>query len=154
MITRKICAATLLLIFSLGILHSCSKPQPVNFAGYRNVRFSNQGFSTGLIRMDVAFYNPNPFPMKIKETTLAISIDQEPFGEITQDSASFMPAKDTFLMPVSLRVNLVDLLHRVMNSSAADSLTLEAEGNCKIGRSGVFMNMPLHYQSKEIFKMF
>lgn len=133
---------------------SCSKPEPVSFAGYRNLRFSNEGFTTGIIRLDVAFYNPNPFPMKIKETDLMVSIDQKPFGQITQDSASLMPARDTFLMPVSFKVNLVDLLSKVLNASRHDSVLLEASGQCKIGRSGVFMKLPLHYRSKEILKMF
>lgn len=141
-------------VFCLAILSSCSKPDPVSFAGYRNVRFSNRGFSTGIIQMDVAFYNPNPFPMKIKETTLQVLIDQKPFGNISQDSASLMPAKDTFLMPVSFKINLVDLLQKVLNTPHLDSVTLEANGNCKIGRSGIFMSLPLHYKSREILKMF
>jgi LEA14-like dessication related protein len=143
-----------ILIFFAGILASCSKPEPVNFAGYRNVRFSNKGFSIGIIQLDVAFYNPNPFPMKIKEANMKVSIDKQPFGEITQDSARLMPAKDTFLMPVSLKVNMVDLLQKVLATSGHDSITLEATGNCKVGRKGIFMNLPLHYRSREILKMF
>lgn len=151
----KISISTLLLLTLLGgIFSSCSKPEPVNFVGYRNVRMSNQGFSTGIIQMDVAFYNPNPFPMKIKETTMQVLINKQPFGEITQDSASLMPAKDTFIMPVSLKINLVSLLQKVMNNKADDSVMLEADGNCQIGRSGVFMSLPLHYKSKEILRLF
>lgn len=135
-------------------LASCSKPQPVSFAGYRNLRFSSHGFATGIIRLDVAFFNPNPFPMKIKETSLEVSLNRQPVGEITQDSLSLMPAKDTFLMPVSFRVNLVDLLSKVAGASSGDSVFLEANGHCKIGKSGVFMTLPLHYRSREILQMF
>lgn len=144
----------LLLAVFAGLFSSCSKPSPVDFVGYRNVRLSNKGFSTGIIQMDVAFYNPNPFPMKIKETAMQVLINKQPFGEITQDSASLMPAKDTFIMPVSLKINLVNLLQKVLTNEARDSVMLEATGNCKIGRSGIFMTLPLHYKSKEILKLF
>lgn len=133
---------------------SCAKPEPVSFAGYRNLRFTNEGFTTGIVRLDVAFYNPNPFPMKIKETALAVSIDDKPFGQITQDSISQMPARDTFLMPVSFKVNLIDLAARILDRSRGDSILLEASGHCKIGKSGVYMNLPLHYRSKELLRMF
>lgn len=148
-LTLRICCG----IF-LFLAVSCSKPKPVSFAGYRNLRFSNEGFTTGIIRLDVAFYNPNPFPMKIKETALTVSIDRQPLGEITQDSLSQMPARDTFLMPVSFKVNLLDLVNKVLGASSRDSVLLEATGECKIGRSGVFMKLPLHYHSKEILRMF
>ncbi len=142
-------------IFILGVLlASCSKPRPVSFAGYRNIRFSNEGFSTGVIQMEVAFYNPNPYPMKIKETDLKVLVNRQPFGEITQDSLSLMPAKDTFLMPVSVKVNLIDLIQKAINLSGNDSVMVEANGSCKIGKSGVFFKMPLHYQSKEVLKIF
>lgn len=140
--------------FLAGFWVSCSKPAPVDFVGYRNVRLSNQGFATGIVQMDIAFYNPNPFPMKIKETALQILVNREPFGKITQDTASLMPAKDTFVMPVSLRINLAGLLQKLLNNEIRDSVTLEADGHCKIGRSGVFMTMPLHYKSKEILRLF
>lgn len=135
-------------------LVSCSKPKPVSFAGYRNLRISHEGFATGIVRLEVAFYNPNPFPMKIKETALQVSLDQQPLGEITQDSLSQMPARDTFLMPVSFKVNLLDLVGKVLGASSRDSVLLEATGACKIGRNGVFMKFPLHYRSKEILRMF
>lgn len=143
------------IFISFGIfLSSCSKPEPVSFAGYRNVRMSTRGFATGIIKMDIAFYNPNHFPMKIKDAAMQILINKESFGEITQDSLSLMPARDTFLMPVSLKINLINLLQKVLDHSAQDSVLLEANGNCKVGRSGVFMNLPLHYKSKEILKLF
>lgn len=149
---------TISTLFLLAILtaffSSCSKPDPVKFVGYNNVRFSNQGFATGIIQMDIAFYNPNPFPMKIKETAMNILINKQPFGQITQDSASLMPAKDTFVMPVSLKINLANLLQKVLAAQNRDSVMLEADGNCKIGRSGVFMTLPLHYKSKEILQLF
>jgi LEA14-like dessication related protein len=151
---RKNLWGLVMVVICLGVWDSCSKPQPVSFAGYRNVRLSNQGFSTGVINMDIAFYNPNPFPMKIKEATLNLSIDRQPFGRIVQDSERLMPARDTFLMPVSIRVNLVDLLSTVLNSSRRDSVSLEAKGSCKVGRKGVFVNLPLHYHSREILNMF
>lgn len=146
-----------ILIFSMTsflLLASCKKPVPISFAGYRNMRFSNEGFSTGIIRMDVAFYNPNPFPLKIKETALQILIDQKPFGKITQDSTSLMEAKDTFLMPVSLKINLIDLLSKVMRTAQEDSILLQATGSCKIGRKGIFTTIPLKYESKKSLKMF
>lgn len=144
----------ILAILLLSFFTSCSKPEPVSFAGYKNVRFSNEGFATGIIRMGVAFYNPNSFPMKIKETALQLLVDGHPLGKITQDFISRMPAKDTFLMPVSLKVNLVDLVQKVLSISQQDSILLQAKGSCKIGKAGVFRKLPLKYQSKEVLKMF
>lgn len=142
-------------IFLLGLLlTSCSQPQPVKFAGYRNIRFSNQGFSMGIIQMDAAFYNPNPYPMKIKDATLNVLINHLPFGEITQDSLRLMPAKDTFFMPVSLKINLIDFIQKVASISGSDSILLEANGSCKIGKSGVFIKLPLHYKSKQVLNIF
>ncbi|TAM97302.1 MAG: hypothetical protein EPN39_11620 [Chitinophagaceae bacterium] len=142
-------------IFLWGILFtSCNQPQPVRFAGYRNIHFSNQGFSTGVIQMDAAFYNPNSYPMKIKDAHLNVFINHLPFGEITQDSLRLMPAKDTFFMPVSVKINLIDFIQKAASLSGSDSILLEANGSCKIGKAGVFIKMPLHYKSKEVLNIF
>lgn len=81
MTKKKFLSPGIAVAIFMMLLASCSKPEPVSFAGYRNVRFSNHGFSTGIIQMDVAFFNPNPFPMKIKETALQVLINQKPFGQ-------------------------------------------------------------------------
>lgn len=151
---RKHLLGLVVVVVCLAAWDSCSKPEPVSFAGYRNVRLSNQGFSTGIINMEIAFYNPNSFPMKIRDAKMKLSIDHQPFGNITQDSERVMPPRDTFLMPVSIKINLVDLLARVLDMPGHDSVTLEATGNCKVGRKGVFVSLPLHYHSREVLKMF
>lgn len=154
MLKHRYAPAGWLLILWALLSTACSKPLPVSFVGYRNVKMSNQGFATGIIKLDMAFYNPNPFPLQIKGTQINVLINKQPLGEISQNSASLMPAKDTFIMPVSVRVNLVDLVNKVLNQQSPDSLLLEADGSCQVGRSGVYMHMPLHYRSKEVLKLF
>lgn len=136
------------------LIFSCSKPKAIQFSGIRNFHFMSGNLSTGIIKMNVALYNPNSFPMKIKETTLQVFINNRPLGEVTQDSLSLMPARDTFLMPISLRINLGDILQKVMALASKDSVFLRANGSYKLGRSGIFVKMPLHFQSKEALNLF
>lgn len=151
---KKNCTALYPFLF-LGIFFgSCNQPQAVSFTGYRNLHFSMRGFSTGMIKMDLALYNPNSFGMKIKEMSLQVLVNQKPFGEITQDSLCLMPPKDTFLMPVSFKVHIMGLLQNSISFSQKDSVLLEANGSCMVGKGGMFFKMPLHYKSKEIFKLF
>jgi hypothetical protein len=92
--------------------------------------------------------------MKIKDAHLNVFINHLPFGEITQDSLRLMPEKDTFFMPVSVKINLIDFIQKAASLSGSDSILLEANGSCKIGKAGVFIKMPLHYKSKEVLNIF
>src|SRR5690242_2653772 len=122
--------------FAAMLMTGCSKPQPVTFVGYRNFQLSHPSLQSTGIRAELVFFNPNPYPLQMKEAQMDVYLNEELLGHFAQDSLLKMPARDTFYYPVNLQVNLAGLLLKFLGSNLQDSMTLHATGNCKVGRNG------------------
>lgn len=143
-----------LAILASMIIISCSRPQAVRLISYRNLRVASSGFSHSAVSMDLVFFNPNPYTLKMKDANLDVFLNEVQLGHFEYDSLISMPAKDTFYYPVRLNVDMATLLNNFLSSNIRDSITIRATGNCKVGRSGVFINLPIRYEDKAYLKLY
>ncbi|GAA4315452.1 LEA type 2 family protein [Compostibacter hankyongensis] len=152
---KRLFPVYLLLLGLAGwLMAGCARPRPVTFVGYRNLRVIQPSFTSTGINADLVFYNPNAYPMQMKEASMDIFLNNDLLGHFSQDSLLRIPARDTFYYPVQLKVSLSGLLGKLLNTNLQDSLTLRGTGTCKVGRGGFFMHLPINFEQQGRLKLY
>lgn len=130
---------------------ACAKPTGFNYLGVKNFRVVKFGLKESTVAADAEFYNPNKYPVTMKGGTVDVYVNSNFFGKTTLDSTLQIPKKDTFLLPVILKVNMNNTVMGMLQTltSGTDSVLIKLDGNAKIGRAGIFINYPIRYEGMQ-----
>jgi len=133
---------------------ACAKPTGFNYLGIRNFKVIQFGLKESTVGADAEFYNPNKYPVTMKGGSVDVYVNNNFFGKTTLDSTIQIPKKDTFLLPVVLKVNMNNTAIGLLQTLAAgqDSVFIKLDGNAKVGRGGLFINYPIRYQGMQKIK--
>lgn len=100
-----------------------------------------------LLHTNLAFYNPNPFNMQLTRADINVYLNDDLANHYVMDSTILIPKKDSFLIPLNLRLNprllLGSALKMLMNNNM---VKIRLEGIVKVKRSGVGFTVPVHYE--------
>ena len=90
----------------------------------------------------------------MKGASVDVYVNSSFFGKTTLDSTIKIPKKDTFLLPVILKVDMNNTAMGVIQSLATgkDSVHIKLNGSAKIGRGGLFINYPIRYEGMQKIK--
>jgi LEA14-like dessication related protein len=133
---------------------ACAKPTGFNYLGIRNFKVIQFGLKESTVGADAEFYNPNKYPVTMKGGSVDVYVNNNFFGKTTLDSTIQIPKKDTFLLPVVLKVNMNNTAIGLLQTLAAgqDSVLIKLDGSAKVGRGGLFINYPIRYQGMQKIK--
>ena len=137
-----------------GAVSSCEKAKDLEFVRVAGITFDNLGFSKSVIRLTLAYYNPNNFNLKLKDASFDLFFDDTPVGHSVQDTMIAIPAKDTFFFPVKLEVNMENVVKNAWGALMNKEVTIRATGNCKVGKGGVYLPFPIKCETKQPLKFF
>jgi LEA14-like dessication related protein len=132
----------------------CAKPTGFDYLGVRNFKVIKFGLKESTVGADVEFYNPNKFPVTMKRGSVDVYANNNYFGKTTIDSTIKVPAKDTFLLPVTLKVDMNNTAIGLIQTlaSGTDSVHIKLDGSAKIGGRGIFINYPIRYAGMQKIK--
>jgi LEA14-like dessication related protein len=130
---------------------ACAKPTGFNYLGIKNFKVMKFGLQESTVGADAEFFNPNKFPVTMKGGSVDVYVNNNFFGKTTLDSTIQVPKKDTFLLPVVLKVDMNNTAMQVIQTLAtgSDSVLIKLDGSAKIGRGGIFINYPIRYQGMQ-----
>jgi LEA14-like dessication related protein len=134
-------------IMCFCFLISCSKPEAPEYLGFHD--FSVQTFSMdeSLLHTQLSFYNPNPYNIELKRGDINVYLDDKLANHYVMDSTINIPRKDTFYVPLNLRISprllISSALSMLMNNN---KIKVRLEGSIRIKRSGVSFNVPINYE--------
>jgi LEA14-like dessication related protein len=133
---------------------ACAKPTGFDYLGVKNLKVLSFGLKQSTVAADVEYYNPNKYPVTMKGAAVDVYVNNNYFGKSTLDSSIWIPKKDTFLIPVVLQVDMNGTVMGLLQTLTAgtDSVLVKLEGKAKIGRSGIYINYPIHYEGKQKIK--
>ena len=63
-----------------------------------------------------------------------------------------VPAKDTFLLPVSVAVDLKRIFPNALTFLANQEVNVRLEGSVKVGKGGIYIRVPVNYQGRQQIK--
>ena len=88
------------------LLTGCAKPSGFDYLGVKNIKVLQFGLKESTVAVDVEYYNPNKFPVTMKRADVDVYVNNNFFGKTTLHSTIKIPGRDTFLLPVLLKVNM------------------------------------------------
>ena len=119
------------------------------FLDARNFAVKSLGLKTSTVYAELYYYNPNGFGIQLKRADLDIYIDDHFAGHTLIDTLINIPKRDTFSIPVNVDVDMVSIFPNALSILLKDSIDLRIEGTAKLGKSGIFLNIPVKYQGKQ-----
>ncbi len=144
----------LVFFYVVVILSSCSSPKEIEYRNYRNLSLSNLGFNSSQITLSLQYYNPNNFGLQLKKTDLDIFIDNNLLGHSSSDTLINIPKRDTFSLPIKIKVDMQHLYKNAFNTLLNKEVTVKVVGRVKVGKANVYMSMPVNYEGKQNFSLF
>ncbi len=145
----------ILVVFVIwGMASSCEKMKDLQFVRVAGMTMSELGMSKSIVRMTLAYYNPNNFKLQLKDANFDLFFDDTPVGHSIQDTMIYIPARDTFYFPVKLEVNMGNVLQNAWSAFSKKEVTIKATGNCKVGKGGVYLPFPIKCETKQALNFF
>ncbi len=137
------------------LLFAC-KTKDLEYLSFNNMKMVKLGYPESTVSLEVTCYNPNKFGMRLESMNTDVFINGDFLGKAMIDSMLDVPKKDTFTIPVKMEVKMGNTLNGLMKmiNNTADSslLDLKMDGKARLKKGGIFINYPIHYQEKKVFK--
>jgi LEA14-like dessication related protein len=137
----------ILSVTGLCCMFSCSKPEAPEYLGFRDFSVENFSMDSALLHTQLAFFNPNPFNLELKRGDVIVYLDDKLANHYILDSTIYIHQKDTFYVPLNLRVSpkllIGSALSMLMNGN---KIKVRLQGSIRLRRGGVSFNVPVNYE--------
>jgi LEA14-like dessication related protein len=137
-----------------AIFLSCRTLKEPEYRGIDSFKISGIGVDTSLITLNLKYYNPNNYGLKLKEAEGDAYIDSLYLGHFLLDSLIRIPKSSDFTVPFLLKANMSNIFKNALSVFASKEFNIRLEGKCKVGKGGVFFPYPIHYEGKQALKLF
>ncbi len=136
-------------IFVSIVVGGCTRPKDLEFIDVQNIRMIQLGLTESEVGVDVRFYNPNKQRVQLKDANAKVYANSTYLGETHMDSTVWIPRKDTFSIPLTMKIPTLTVLSKVMQSLSDSTVNIKVDGIVKMGKAGVFINYPIHYERQQ-----
>jgi LEA14-like dessication related protein len=141
-----------LLVFTLCF--GCGKPQSFEYREIKNFKISNWGFDKSTVAMDLVYFNPNNFGLKLKNVDCDIYLDKTFVGKFVLDTLMTISKRSEFYLPASVQVDMRNLFKNSLNVIFSKEVLVGAKGSTRVGKGGVFVTIPFNYEGKHAVSFF
>ena len=130
---------------------SCSQPKSLVYQDLRNFRLQQVNLQQATVVLDLQFYNPNGYGLNLKDGDLDAYFNDKYLGKARLDERTTVPARDTFLLPVSITADLRSILSNAMDllSKGDQNVLVRLQGTVRAGKGGLFIGVPVRYEGRQ-----
>lgn len=143
---KKIVLPTLLL---LVLFTACRQPLLPAYIGVENIRMADIRANESAVSADIKYFNPNPFPMKLKQGEVGVYINDKFVGKTILDTAIAIPARDSFLIPVSMKLDTKQVYSNALSAILSGAVKIKLEGFARVSRGLLTMKLPVQYEGEQ-----
>ena len=137
----------ILSVVFISAMVSCSSPEAPEYLGFRDFSVQDVSMDSALLHTQLAFYNPNTFNMELKRGDVNVYLDDQLANHYIMDSTINIPQKDTFYVPLNLRVSPKLLVNSAIKMLMnGNKVKVKLLGSVRVKRSGVSFNVPVNYE--------
>ena len=141
---------SILSIVFICCMISCSKPEAPEYLGFRDFSIDNFSMDSALLHTQLSFYNPNSFSMELKRGDVNVYLDDKLANHYILDSTINIPKKDSFLVPLNLRVSPKLLISSAINMFMNNNkIKVRMIGTIRVKRGGVGFSVPIDYETMQ-----
>jgi hypothetical protein len=127
---------------------ACAKPKNFDYLGFDNIKVLKWGIKETVVGMDVKFYNPNS-ALQLKKAEVDVQVNNKYLGRTVIDSLISIPKKDTFIIPMTMKIETVSAVSGILQSISDSAVLVKLDGNATVGRSGIFLKYPIKYEGMQ-----
>lgn len=140
-----------ILLFCL-LLWGCKKPVAFEYRGLKNFQLVNFNGDTATLSATISFYNPNNFGVNLKKINADISANGSLLTHYVLDTSISIPAESLFDFPASIKFDRRAIFNNIADAFFKREILLHIKGNSRVGRAGIFVNVPFDVSSKQAIK--
>ncbi len=134
-------------IFIIVLLASCGNPQDLQFQDVKGIRVKTLSSNTKA-EVDIQFYNPNKFGMKMKDADIDLYLNEKLIGNAKMEDTYEVPAEDTFVLTANMDIDIKKALPSALDILLNNNMTVELKGHVKAGK-GVMIPIPIKYKGEQ-----
>ncbi|MBK5271874.1 MAG: hypothetical protein JJE22_12755 [Bacteroidia bacterium] len=131
------------------LLVSCKSFKEPEFTGIENVRLGEIGLDGSTLKLDLHYFNHNKSKLQMKYAEGDAWMGENRLGHFIVDTLIHVPANADFFLPVTLKVDMAFVFRNALSAFINNEVLIKIEGKAKIGRGGLFIQYPIHYQGKQ-----
>ena len=135
------------------VFTACKKPQGFDYRGVKNIQLQKLGFDNSKLSMELVYFNPNNFGVRLKKVDCDIFVDNNFLGKYTLDTSLYIDKKSEFVLPSYMNVEMKNIYKNVFNVLFSKEITVKLKGITKVGKSGVYLTIPINYETKQKFTL-
>ncbi len=130
-------------------LIACAKPTGFDYLGITSLKVLSFGLKESTVAVNVKYYNPNKFPVTMKNAAVDVYVNNNYFGKTVLDSTIKISGRDTFYLPVVLTVDMKNTGLGILQTLGKEEVFIKMDGKARIGRGGFFVNYPIKYEGMQ-----
>ncbi|WP_153800188.1 LEA type 2 family protein [Foetidibacter luteolus] len=141
------------LILATALL-ACKKPQGFEYRDTRNFKIDKLGFDKTTVYMELVYFNPNNFGVNLKHVDCDVYVNQNYVGKYLLDTLMHISRKSEFSIPSRMEVDMRNIYKNALNTLLSNDVLVQVKGNTKVGKAGIFVNVPFSYEGRHKFNLF
>lgn len=134
-------------LLAVVCLFSCSVPKALEYRGCQNLVIEKPTFDSATARLEVIYFNPNHFGMKLKKADLDLYADSNYVGHITEEYQLKIPKNAEFSVPLQINVDVQHLLRNSLSALFTHEIHLRVSGTITLKKSFLHFKVPIKYES-------
>lgn len=138
----------------LLLLASCRAMKEPDYIGIDSFNVTEVRGDTSTLTVNVRYYNPNKKSLRLKDAEGDAYIDSIYLGHFSMDTTIRIARLSEFTVPVILKANMKNVYRNAVSVFLNKEFNIRLEGQCKVGKGGVFFHYPIRYQGKQALKFF
>ena len=141
-------------IACLFVFASCRTIKEPDYKGIDSFKITEVKGDTSTLSINVRYFNPNKSSLKLKDAEGDAYIDSIYLGHFSMDTLIRIAKLSDFTVPVILKANMKNIYQNAISVFLNKEFNIRLEGQCKVGKGGVFFPYPIRYQGKQVLKLF
>jgi LEA14-like dessication related protein len=104
--------------------------------------------------MDFIFFNPNTFPVDLRNVDCDVYLDSNYVGKFLLDTSMHINKTSEFVLPANFDVDMKNVLKNSFSLLFSNEVLVGARGTTRVGRSGIFVTIPFKYEGRQRLALF
>lgn len=130
-------------------LDGCAQPKSLVYQDVAAVRVHKVDLNAATVVADLRFYNPNRYSVNLKDGDIDAYFNDRYLGKAILDERAYVPAKDTFLLPVTITASLESIFANALDMLVNKAVLVRLQGSLKAGKAGIYIRVPVRYEGRQ-----
>ncbi len=127
----------------------CKKPAAFEFRGIKNIRMQQTAQDNSALSATLTFFNPNNFVVQVKKIEADVYVNNDFVSHYDLDTLIKVPENSLFDFNAAVNFATAKVLKNALASRFNQQVLVRIVGKSKIGRGGLFVNVPFDVNSKQ-----